>query len=51
MDGLFFFGIFTAVGLIAKKKETPAVMLLALLLPCIAAWFVYNMKFSLNISL
>jgi hypothetical protein len=26
-------------------------MLLALLLPCIAAWFVYNMKFSLNISL
>lgn len=51
MDGLFFFGIFSAAGLIAKGREKAAVILLAVLLPCIAGWFFYNMKFVLNISL
>lgn len=50
MDALFFFGIFTSMGLALRGFRRTATILLVSILPLVAAWYISNINFKLNLS-
>lgn len=50
LDALFFFGIFTSMGLALGGYKKVATILLVSILPLVAMWYVSNMNFILNLS-
>lgn len=50
MDALFFFGIFTSMGLALRGFRKASTVLLVFILPCVAAWYISNVNFKLPLS-
>ncbi|WP_291441420.1 hypothetical protein [Desulfovibrio sp.] len=50
MDALFFFGIFASMGLALRGFKRAATILLVAILPFVAAWYISNINFTLNLS-
>lgn len=50
MDALFFFGIFTSMGLALRGYRKVATILLVSILPFVAMWYISNINFKLNLS-
>lgn len=50
MDALFFFGIFTSMGLALRGYRKVATILLVSILPFVAMWYISKINFKLNLS-
>lgn len=50
VDALFFFGIFSSMGLALKGYKKVATIVLVSILPFVAMWYISNINFKLNLS-